>query len=152
MLKHHFRLVTFSAYAVFLIGTIPADTLAQTPKGSWTVEPPNHRPLKHSANPNYFQDSTGKAVLLCGSHTWNSLQDWGTDGKVQELDFGNFVSFLQSHGHNFTLLWTTELPTSHSDFAAGFHRKSAALGQDGSWDRNRRRHEIRSDEIQRALF
>src|SRR5579885_3158659 len=43
--------------------------------------------LRASANPHYFQDASGKAVLLCGSHTWNTLQDWGTDGRLQRLDF-----------------------------------------------------------------
>lgn len=68
-------------------------------------------PLKQSANPNYFEDSSGKPLILCGSHTWNTLQDWGANGKVRSLDFNAYVRFLKSHGHNFTLLWATELPT-----------------------------------------
>jgi hypothetical protein len=67
-------------------------------------------PLKQSANPSYFGDASGKPMILCGSHTWNTLQDWGTNGVVRPLDFGAYVRFLKSHGHNFTLLWTTELP------------------------------------------
>ena len=63
------------------------------------------------ANPRYFVDPSGKAVLLAGSHTWNNLQDWGTNGTPRTLDFTAYVSFLASHGHNFTLLWRTELPT-----------------------------------------
>ena len=40
-------------------------------------------PLKAlSTNPNYFSDGSGKAIYLTGSHTWNNLQDWGTDGSV----------------------------------------------------------------------
>src|SRR5579862_9225223 len=70
-------------------------------------------PLRQSANQNYFQDATGKPLILCGSHTWNTLQDWGTNGKVRPLDFNAFVRFLKAHGHNFTLLWATELPTFH---------------------------------------
>ena len=61
-------------------------------------------------NPNYFQDSSGTAIALCGSHSWNTVQDWGSNGSPQTLDFGAFVTFLVAHGHNFTLLWTTELP------------------------------------------
>jgi hypothetical protein len=67
-------------------------------------------PLKPSSNPNYFATVDGKPLILCGSQTWNTLQDWGTDGSVQPLDFDAFVDFLKVHGHNFTLLWRTELP------------------------------------------
>jgi hypothetical protein len=67
-------------------------------------------PLTQSANPNYFQDTSGRAILLAGSHTWNNLQDWGTSGTPQPLDFGAYASFLAAHGQNFTLLWHTELP------------------------------------------
>ena len=62
-------------------------------------------PLSASANPNYFKDSSGTPIVLNGSHTWNSLQDWGTNGSLQPLDFGAFVDFLVAHGHNFTFLW-----------------------------------------------
>jgi hypothetical protein len=67
-------------------------------------------PLKISKSPNYFEDASGVPLVLCGSHTWNNLQDWGTNGTVPPLDFDAFVSFLRAHGHNFTLLWSTELP------------------------------------------
>jgi len=65
------------------------------------------------ANPGYFTDGSGKAVYLTGSHTWNTLQDWGTDGAVQPTDFTAFVNMLVAHNHNFTLLWATELPKFH---------------------------------------
>jgi hypothetical protein len=69
-------------------------------------------PLKaFSTNPNYFTNGTGKAVYLTGSHTWNTIQDWGINDSIQPLDFDAFVEFLLTHHHNFTLLWTTELPT-----------------------------------------
>ena len=35
-------------------------------------------PLRASRSPNYFEDGSGRAVILCGSQTWNTLQDWGT--------------------------------------------------------------------------
>jgi hypothetical protein len=63
-----------------------------------------------STNPNYFTDGSGKAVYLTGSHTWNNFQDWGTDGSPQPFDFPDYVKFLVTHNHNFTLLWQTELP------------------------------------------
>jgi hypothetical protein len=67
-------------------------------------------PLKISPNPRYFQDANGHALVLAGSHTWNNLQDWGTNGTLQALDFPAYVKFLVAHGQNFTLLWRTELP------------------------------------------
>jgi hypothetical protein len=75
------------------------------------AQTPITTPLKVlSNNPNYFTNGTGKAVYLKGSHTWNTLQDWGTNDSIQPLDFTAFVNMLVVHHHNFTLLWTTELP------------------------------------------
>jgi hypothetical protein len=70
--------------------------------------PPIRKPLVVSANFRYFKDSSGAPVLLTGSQSWNTLQDWGTDGSAATLDFDAFVSFLKAHGHNFTLLWRVE--------------------------------------------
>jgi len=67
-------------------------------------------PLAASENPNYFRDASGAVLILNGSQTWNTLQDWGSNGSPQTLDFNAFVNFLTAHGHNFTLLWRTELP------------------------------------------
>lgn len=67
-------------------------------------------PLRASANPHYFQDAAGNVMILSGSQTWNTLQDWGANGSLERLDFRQFVKFLQDNGHNFTLLWYTELP------------------------------------------
>jgi hypothetical protein len=67
-------------------------------------------PLTISPNPRYFQDAHGRALILAGSHTWNNLQDWGTNGTPRALDFPAYVKFLVAHGQNFTLLWRTELP------------------------------------------
>ena len=66
-----------------------------------------------STNPRYFTDGSGKAVYLTGSQTWNTLQDWGTNGVVQPINFKAFVKMLVAHHHSFTLLWTTELPKVH---------------------------------------
>ena len=100
-------------------------------------------PLKASRNPNYFEDGNGSPLLLCGSQTWNTLQDWGAGGAVQPLDFDAFVSFLVGHGHNFTLLWGTELPkfsnlpvtsTHPPDFTVSPHpwmRTGPGLATDG---------------------
>jgi len=65
--------------------------------------------LTVSSNPHYFQDAHGAAIILNGSQTWNTLQDWGAERSVQALDFDAFVKFLTAHGHNFTLLWISEI-------------------------------------------
>jgi cephalosporin-C deacetylase-like acetyl esterase len=67
-------------------------------------------PLTQSENPNYFKDANGNVLILNGSQTWNTLQDWGSNGAPQALDFHAFVQFLTKHQHNFTLLWSAELP------------------------------------------
>jgi hypothetical protein len=67
-------------------------------------------PLTVSANAKYFNDASGNVLILNGSQTWNTFQDWGTNGRIQTLDFKAFVDFLAAHGHNFTLLWITEMP------------------------------------------
>jgi hypothetical protein len=72
--------------------------------------PPITGPLTVSSNPRYFQDPQGRILILNGSQTWNTVQDWGRDGSLQRLDFNAFIRFLTSHGHNFTLLWYTEMP------------------------------------------
>jgi hypothetical protein len=93
--------------------TIPTTTTTAAP--TTTTAPPGigaiAAPLRQSTvNPHYFVDQNGKAVLLTGSHTWNDLQDWGADGAVRPLDFDAYVNMLVVNRHNFTLLWTVELP------------------------------------------
>jgi hypothetical protein len=104
----------------FAVLFLPFLALAQVPParapkaGTGGKEPlptaPISAPLRASMNPNYFADASGAPLILCGSHTWNTLQDWGTNGTLQPLDFNAFARFLKAHGHNFTLLWYTELP------------------------------------------
>jgi hypothetical protein len=74
------------------------------------TNPPIVAPLVASSNVHYFKDANGHAVILTGSQSWNTFQDFGTDGKPQPLDFKAFVKFLAKHGQNFTLLWTVEMP------------------------------------------
>ena len=129
-----FGLAGFTARGIGRTNTNPASLAAQAP-----IE----RPLRASRNPNYFEDASGSPLVLCGSQTWNTLQDWGTGGTVQPLDFNAFVSFLKTHGHNFTLLWYTELPKFRNlpvtaaappDFAVAPHpwlRTGPGLATDG---------------------
>jgi len=96
------------------LSSIPAPTRADhnddlSATGTEPRQLPIKGPLRASRNPNYFADPSGAPLILCGSHTWNTLQDWGANGAIRRLDFDAFVSFLKAHGHNFTLLWYTEL-------------------------------------------
>lgn len=91
-------------------GSVPGSGESAPPPAS----PPILAPLKAlGTNPHYFADGSGKAIYLTGSQTWNTLQDWGTNNSVQRTDFTAFVKMLVAHNHNFTLLWTTELPKFH---------------------------------------
>jgi len=96
---------------------IPARSLEAAGAGNATINDVHAKingPLRQSRNPNYFEDASGNPLILCGSQTWNTLQDWGSNGTVQKLDFNAFVSFLKAHNHNFTLLWSVELPKFHN--------------------------------------
>lgn len=109
--------------AIAIVPSVKGMSLKVSPNGRYFVDQdgpaertgqrengPIKGPLRQSRNPNYLEDATGTPLILCGSHTWNTLQDWGTDGTTRPLDFDAFVKFLTAHGHNFTLLWSVELP------------------------------------------
>jgi len=68
-------------------------------------------PLRvHPANPRYFTDGSGKAILLVGSHTWGNLQDYTYDKlpSPPAMDFDAYLAFLKEHNHNFFRLWAWE--------------------------------------------
>jgi hypothetical protein len=64
-------------------------------------------PLRVCANPCYFTDSSGKAIYLTGSHTWNNFYDQ-SDASPPEFDYAAYLSFLRSKNHNFIRLWMME--------------------------------------------
>ncbi len=95
--------------------TTAPTTVAPTTAAPPTTLAPSSRPIvaplrQSTLNSRYFVDGNGKAVLLTGSHTWNTLQDWGTGGAVNPIDFNAFVNMLVANKQNFTFLWTVELP------------------------------------------
>ena len=109
-----FTLTMRTLIFTFVCLVLAAQSRAAIPvKTSDTGFRPINGPLKPSRNPNYFVDASGTPLVLCGSHSWNTLQDWGSNGSIRPLDFDAFVDFLKAHGHNFTLLWCTELPKFH---------------------------------------
>jgi hypothetical protein len=57
----------------------------------------------------YFTEARGgRAVLLTGSHTWNTLQDWGVTDPPPRFDYARYLDFLESHGHDFIRLYSWE--------------------------------------------
>ncbi|HLF33899.1 MAG TPA: DUF6298 domain-containing protein [Cyclobacteriaceae bacterium] len=60
-------------------------------------------------NPRYFTNSSGKAVYLTGSHTWNNLVDMTYLDKTDTFDYTAFLEFLKKYNHNFYRLWAWEL-------------------------------------------
>ncbi len=60
------------------------------------------------SNPRYFSDPSGRAILLTGSHTWSSFQDWGTSSPPPTFDYPGYLAFLRRHSHNFFRLWRWE--------------------------------------------
>jgi Putative collagen-binding domain of a collagenase/Family of unknown function (DUF6298) len=105
--KRYFRIAVPAALLVFIADL---SFSIQLHAQAAVSNPPIIGELSVSANHHYFKDGTGRPILLNGSQTWNTLQDWGTDGAPQPVDFDQFVKFLTTHGHNFTLLWTVEMP------------------------------------------
>jgi len=66
-------------------------------------------PLRaHSANPRYFADGGGRAVVLAGSHTWSNLHDNGFGDPPPPFDCDGYLDFLVAQGHNFMRLWVWE--------------------------------------------
>lgn len=74
------------------------------------------RPLRpHPRNPRWFEDGTGRAVLLGGSHTWaNFASDPGCG-----LDYDRYLDFLVAHGHNFFRGWIWDVPHSRQSSNGG---------------------------------
>ena len=104
------KILKLNRYRIRAIGLALAGIALASAATSQPSPGPITKPLVASKNPNYFQDGSGSPIILNGSQTWNTLQDWGNNGSPQALDFDAFVKFLTAHGHNFTLLWRVEMP------------------------------------------
>ena len=62
---------------------------------------------KNPVNPRYFTDDTGRAILLSGSHTWETIQELRLEGQGAEtnFDYDGFLAMLKENGHNFSRYW-----------------------------------------------
>lgn len=58
----------------------------------------------------YFTDSTGRAIYLAGSHTWNNFQEIGDKNPRPDFDYTAYLAFLVRSNHNFIRLWQWESP------------------------------------------
>lgn len=77
--------------------------------GSAAIAKPVSGPLRiHPDNPRYFTDNSGRAILLAGSHTWNSLVDMGPANTPNSFNYNAYLNWLQARGHNFFRLWASE--------------------------------------------
>jgi hypothetical protein len=66
-------------------------------------------PLRvNPANPRYFTDASGKAILLVGSDYWNLWQDGGRTNPPPAFDYDAFVQFAVSHGYDYLKSQTWE--------------------------------------------
>jgi len=96
-------------------------------------------PLRVSTvNPRYFADPSGRVVYLTGSEYWKTIQDNGPSSPPTTFDYPAFLSFLQSHNHNFTRLymweqarWSAETSLSHWFSPTLYVRTGPGLGADG---------------------
>ena len=99
-------------------------TFAITVCSAWANSNKESQMLKpltvHPANPRYFTDGSGKAIYLTGSHTWNNFQN---NEVYPEVDFDEYLDFLQSYNHNFIRMWAWEQaawdPWSASQMSVG---------------------------------
>ncbi len=64
---------------------------------------------RHRTNPRYFTDSSGRAILLTGSHTWNNLADMHPQDEPNVFNFDQYLGWLGAYPHNFMRLWAWEL-------------------------------------------
>lgn len=87
------------AAALFLLVMIPGPGISAQIKGPLRVNP---------ANPRYFTDGTGRAVLLAGSHTWGSMFDQGPGDPPPPFNITQFCEFLKAYGHNCTRTFVWE--------------------------------------------
>ena len=108
------RQITDAALRTVVFSVRPVETAAQAPGAVSAPLPivrrsPAAGPLRiDPANPRYFVNPAGQAVLLTGSHTWMNLQDIGDGNPPPKFDFDAYLDLLVAHNHDFFRLWSWE--------------------------------------------
>jgi len=94
------KIKCFGAIVAVTYVTVSANTaLAAQPPG----------PLKvHQTNPRYFDDGTGKAVYLAGSHVWGNLQADISTNPSHNIDYTYYLNLIDGLNHNFIRGWHWE--------------------------------------------
>ncbi len=62
----------------------------------------------HPQNGRYFTDTSGQAIYLTGSHTWESFQEIAMPGDTTVFYWPGYLNMMQNNHHNFSRLWTWE--------------------------------------------
>jgi hypothetical protein len=71
-------------------------------------------------NPRYFQNESGQAVYLTGSHTWSNMQDNGTVDPPPSFNYSAYLDFLTARNHNFFILWAWEQSKWTAEIASDY--------------------------------
>ncbi len=122
--------IAFTQFVLPAIRTTAPSALASDPmvsnsRGETTTEPlpvaglsTATGPLRvNPANPRYFTDGSGKAIILVGSNYWNIFQDGGRTNPPPAFDFDAFLSFAVEHGYNYMKphVWEQAWHQSYND-------------------------------------
>lgn len=103
LMKPHFTHIVWTVFLALLTAWSAAATPQDTPHAM-------RGPLRrHPANPRYFTDDSGRAILLTGSHTWNNLVDMGPIDPPPRFDYEAYLNWMAGYGHNFFRMWAWEL-------------------------------------------
>lgn len=87
----------------------PVPSSSPTPLPTSTGTAPTSGMLRvDPANPRYFTDGSGNAILLVGDHTWNTLIDNGPSDPPPAFDYTGFLNSLQTNGINFFRMFVWE--------------------------------------------
>ena len=109
---HGWRYANLRIEMVRAPGTTEAGTgVGSQPRATRSRKPAAGPLTVHSRNPRYFDDGTGRAILLVGANSGWELQDdaWGVR---YALDWGAYLDYLTRYNLNYIRLWRVESTTT----------------------------------------